>query len=308
MNSTHNTHRKTLVNEGIISDDKPSVKKNYDLDNPTIRTRILRYVSDHVASKRFELITCRDDLDVIRDNDYVICPSYYGVRSMAVIISRNSQFYAITFTKKGDRRQSSTTLFPIDVAFDRSLYCGTIFDGIFFQHGEVKYFVIDEVYLLEGINQMLKPKDERLNDLSSVFKYKVRQTQNYQIYINRCYDLSSGSLRQLNEKICSDVNINEIVFYPKRHGKKVYSYTILPSDRNEHIVKISVFKMRKTKSPDVFKLYTLNDTKMGVAYIPDTATSKKCRAWFQDSRKTELRVKCQMSSESAKWIPVEMED
>ncbi|XWV24826.1 mg600 protein [Tupanvirus deep ocean] len=283
--------------------------KNANLGSREVKNKILKYLysSNINLNLKYEIITNIKDLDNIKDNDYIICPRFGGTRSWILFFQIDNNYYAVNFPKHSQRKKEDLYIHPIEMSVSKQFYRGTIMEGIFFKMDEKKYLVVDEVYMLEGQNQLLKPKDDRLNYLKKYFQTYTNINENYYMYVSQYFTLSKSSLKELYEKIKSDPKIQDIIFYPKIFGRKIYNYTIIDSDLVDNVIKLSQFYMQKTASPDVFNLLAPNSkNKIDIAYIPDTYTSKMCRQWFKDNKAKELLVKCQMDMEKKKWVPIEL--
>ena len=204
-------------------------------------------------------------------------------------------------------KNSGLRIHPIDLGVSPEFYRGTIMEGIYFRMDEKRYLVVDEVYVLAGKNQLSKSKDDRMDYLSKYFKDSVRSNQNFTIYVSHFFQISKQSLYELNNKIKNDTKIRELLFYPKMYGRPIYAYTIIDSDLVDNVVKLAKFRIKKTASPDVYHLISIDSgEKIDIAHIPNISTSKTCRQWFKDYNAKELVVKCRLDNEKKKWIPVEL--
>lgn len=285
-----------------------TIIKNHQLGSDNTKNKILRYLYNHVnLNYRQEMIANEKDLDNIRDNDYIICPRFSGSRSWIIFIQFGSYYYAVSFPKHSQRKKEELIIHPIDIIVTKEFYHGTIMEGIYYKNDQIKYLIIDEVYMLAGVDQLLKPKDDRLNNLSQYLRKDTRTKPNYYIYVSQFFYINKKNLIELYHKIKTDAKIQEIIFYPINFGMKIFSYTIINSDLIDNIVKISKFRLQKTASPDVYNLLPLNSNcKIDIAYIPDIKTSKKCKQWFKDKKTKEVLAKCQLHIENNKWIPIEL--
>lgn len=283
--------------------------KNADLDAVNVRNRIFKYLHENVNTEvSLVNINSTKDLDTIRDGEYIVCPRLEGTRSWILFFKSNDVYYAVNFPKHNIRKQTDCVIHPINMNISKNLYYGTIMEGIYFSVGPKKCLVVDEVYILAGEDQLSKSKDDRLIDLSNIIPKSIIHNPNYHFSVSQFYQTDKKSLKDLYEKIKSDDRIQDLIFYPKIYGKKIFSYTIIESDLIDHIIKLSVFYLLRTDNIDVYKLLTIpNKEKIGLAYIPDIETSKKCRQWFKDNKnKKRLKVKCRMDMSKNKWIPFEL--
>jgi len=282
--------------------------KNVNLESTQVKNNILKYLYSQInVNIKYEYIVGHKDLDNIRDNEYIICPRFHGTRSWIIFCQIGDIYYAVSFPKIRNY-DKNIIIHPIEIGVTKNFYYGTIMEGIFFKIEDNRYLVIDEVYILAGQNQLLKSKDDRLNFLSQCMTNNIVQNATYRIYPCQYFQVNKKGLKELYEKIKADTKIQEISFYPKLFGRKIYKYTIIDSDLIDNIIKYTKFRMQKTNNPDVYNLLSLTtDNKIDIAYIPDMETSKKCKQWFKDRKKEkELVVRCQMNNDKKKWIPFEL--
>ncbi len=282
--------------------------KNPNIQAPETKNMILKYLYSKVnLDMKQDNILNMSDLDTIKSNDYIICPRFSGTRCWILFFEHNDSYYAVSFPKHSQRKKEQINIYPIDCRASKELYRGTIMEGIYFKFDEVRYLVIDEVHVISGENQLLKSKDDRLDHLANYLKSNIQISSTFHIYVSQFYQINKNSLKKLFEKLKSDTNIQEIIFYPKIYGGKIYRYTIIDEDLTDHVIKLAYFNLQKTPNPDVYNLMCGNtNTKVDIAYIPDIECSKKCKRWFKDHKKNILPVKCQMDMDKNKWIPIEL--
>ena len=283
--------------------------KNNNLASIDTKNKILNYLYQRAKLNiKHENIAGEKDLDQIRDNEYIICPRFSGTRSWILFFKSDEIYYAVNFPKHSQQKKKDIQIYPINISVTKDFYHGTIMEGIYFRIDDTRYLVIDEVYMLAGQNQLLKPKDSRLNELTQFITKNTMRNQNFNIFVAQFFQTDKKNLQELYEKIKSDTKIQEIIFYPKIYGRKIYSYTVLDSDLVENIIKYIRFIMQKTDKADVYNLLSSSSgNKIAIAYIPDMETSKRCKQWFKDNKsKKELNVKCQIDTEKNKWIPIEL--
>lgn len=293
--------------------------KNNGLNTEKVKSKILNFIFSNGINldTDYSIIANDEDLDNIRDNDYIICPRVTGTRSWVIFFHDGDYYYAISLPKhfligRGKNRKKNIHLdkviiYPIDISASKEMYRGTIMEGIYFRMDNRCFLIIDEVYLLAGQNQIIKQKTDRLNYLSNYIKHATNISQKYSMYVCQYFEINEKSLKDLYEKIKADPKIREIIFYPKNYGRKIYSYTILDTDLVEYIIRISQFYLQKTINPDVYNILSIDDRKkIDIAYIPNINTSKKCKQWFKEKRSEILLVKFQMDMDTKKWVPIDI--
>lgn len=284
--------------------------KNADLNEPKIRNKIFKYLINKLdGDQKIEPITKNKDLDTIRDNNYVICPRFAGSRSWIIFFSTKSNFYGVSFPKHNINKQSDIRIFPVGFEAKKKIYRGTIMEGVFCRENEERYFVVDEIHTYAGENQLLKTKQDRLRHLSDNLIHDFIMKNNFRLYISQVYSTKSQDIIELYSKIKADAKIQEIIFYPQIYGNKIYKYSVIDKDLNADVINLSKFEMHITPSPDVYNLIDINsEKKIGIAYIPDIATSKECKSWFKSNKTKKLTVNCKLHMEKNRWIPIEIVD
>ena len=286
-------------------------KKNINLNSDGTRRKIFKFLIENTAKINDSIIpiTSIDNLDQIKNNEYIVCPVLHGTRSWILFFKSNNDYYAVNFPKHHERKRDSIVIHPIDIKVSEDYYLGTIASGVYFNRQNERYIVIDEVYMLCGNSQLFKYKDDRLDNIASSLNTDTIQSQKFHIYVSQYFKISEKGLTDLFHKIKTDPNIRDIVFCPRLSNMQSYSYTIIKSDLVEEVTKLYVFKLQKTNSEDVYNvLDKKTGAKIDIAYIPDIITSKKCKQWFKGKKITELLVKCKFHTDRKKWIPVEICD
>lgn len=284
--------------------------KNLNLNDIGTKNKIFKYLhkSGIKLDTKHENILRTEDLDNLKNGDYIICPIFKGIRCLIIFLRVEDQYYAVSFPKYS-KRDEKLRFHPIKINVGKELYRGTIMEGVYYKMDNINYLVIDEVYILSGEKQLLMTKDDRLSYLTNYLKKQIKLNPYYYMYVSQYYDINPESLTDLYDKIKSSGNpiIYSLLFYPKLYGRKVYTYTINDADLIDNIIKLTYFMLQKTNSPDVYNLLALNTgKKIDIAYIPDIDTSKKCKQWFKDYKCQELLVKCQMNMKHKKWVPVDL--
>lgn len=283
--------------------------KNYQINSPQIKNQIFRYLHSNVTNPPdHDLILKESDLDIIKNSDYIICPKFNGIRSWIICMRIENVYYSIIFPRY-NRKPSNIVIKPLEIPMSKMFYHGTILEGIHYLMDDVNNILIDEVYMIGGEDQTIKSKEDRLNYLSGCLMKGLMRNSFYNIFVSQFFQVDKNSIKELYQKIKSDTTIQGIIFYPKIYKQlKIFTYTILDSDLENDIIKISSFKMIKTPKPDVYDLLSMESSneKVDIALVPDMESSKKYKSWFNDSGKKKLQVRCRWHEEKKKWIPIEV--
>jgi len=285
--------------------------KNSGLEKTETKKMILKYLYQKVKSNDpIKPILESTDLDIIKNNDYIICPRVNGVRSWVIFFKHNNVHYAVNFPKQNIDKQSKLHIFPINMSAHPDLYAGTIMEGIYCSVDDHRQITIDNVHWLCGSNQNIKNHSDKLDMMRDIISKKLTQNEKFTMNASNYYRTTSSDILELFDKIRKDTSVGEIIFYPELtlRGRPSYQYTILDTDLHIETIVLSSFLMTKTTKPDVYDLECLSermDTE--IAYIPDIETSKRCKGWFKGIRdKTPtITVTCKFLSDRNKWIPIE---
>lgn len=286
--------------------------KNQDISSDATKNFILSHLHKHIddVHRPIKNIIDWSVVDNIRDDDYIAYPRHIGTRSWVLFISHDNNYYAVSFPQHNIRKRDNINIYPVDIQASKQLYAGvgTIMEGIYYNENNHKRLIIDNIYYLGGKSQITKTKMDRLNYLRKLIRTKFSFNRNYSLYISRYYTLDRNGLYDLYNTVKSSEYIQEIIFCPSNFDGVSYRYTVLNTDMQDDVVKYCTLNMAKTKSPDVYKLSSLsNGSEVGIAYIPDTKTSKMCKSWYNKRTKTQT-VKCVMDINMDKWIPLELVD
>lgn len=297
------------------------------------------YSAIDISKFRYKILEFEEDLELISGN-FFISPNFSGLNCLMIFVEINKKNYSYlidrkTLTyRKSQINLDSINFFPINLKLDRSIYYGTVFDGILIQQKTKRTFVITDVYQFRGKNL----EDDKLNS----------KLINIKTYLNNVYNPSMGDIELLINKI-NDITyieklvitdipkyktlpIRGIVFHPEVSGTKLiylFNNKIKSEEPKAETKKpkirlicktdepvIITFEMRKTNIPDVYKLFLIEKIKrsgkdilmcrkMDIAYIPTKQCSFMCRELVKMSPNGKVLMKCKYDIEKEKWIPIE---
>lgn len=287
------------------------VRKNLDLNCENVKKTIFKYLYSHELNHMlsYDIINNFSDINSIKEGDYIICPKYEGTRSWILFFyDKNTEvYYAVNFPKHNIRKRNEIRIFPLDIQANPIFYLGSIMEGIYYKYEDTKYLIIDEVYYFAGEDQSLKSKDARLNFITNNLKHISYASNKIYIHVSKYYNINKSSLTELFNIVKTDDRVQELTFYPRNIGSKIYTYAIKDDDLIDHVITVGIYVMQKTSKTEVYNMIVpKSKDKIGIAYIPNMETSKKCKKWFTNNKKKELLVKFQKDSVTKKWIPVEL--
>lgn len=304
--------------------------------------KIIDYESDlniltkqkHYLSANFNGINCLLVFTKIKD------------KYMSFLVDRKTLTYNINQIKIENVK---TTY--VNIKLDNSIYNGTIFDGIYINNkrNRTRTFVITDVYYFLGKNITDDDIKHKFMNVTEYLKSNMKtdnRINNLKLSINKLYEPSD--IRELLKDMekSKSIDLKGIVFYPNKSGTKLIflntdrkhdvvtnsqSYSQLqshspksvPSPKSKKVKYIAkndkpiyaVLEIRKTKDPDVYKVFALNTQdedgikfkKLGIASIPNTNCSVLCRNIFENKKNDRALMKCLFNNSKNKWIPLEEE-
>lgn len=282
--------------------------KNKDLNDPSICNMITGYLKemDVPGTVNYKMIDGEDDLEVIKNGNYVAIPRFKGTPIWLCVFRKHDVYYAVTFPKVFKNSKYNIKVYPIKMMFPSSSYKGSIMEGTYCQDRGVSYVIINDAYYLSGKNLALMSRETRLAKALRHLGKCTSTDENYKMFVSIHYSLNKFSLSLLFDKIKEDNNVTHVCFYPQQMDTEAYEYVVKEEDKVEHLVKKGIFDMVKGKGPDVYHLCFIDsDRKMELAYIPNITVSKMCSGWFKKDVK-KVRASCNYDSVSGKYIPVEL--
>lgn len=281
-------------------------KKNLNLESTCVKQKILRYLSTYnIKNTNINELSKDNEIDYIVNNDYIVCPQIRGTRSWFIIKKFDDCYYAVTFPKK-IHKNTNIVVYPIELSLKKTLYDGTIMEGMCHKYKNERYMIVDDVYLLKNENQLIFSKNDRLDKLTDVLNDSVTHTNMHHLYVSQRFKLTRFDLIDLYEKIKLDNRIESLVFFPNILGKPLFKYTIVEADMIDDVVRYNSFIMKKTTLPDIYHLYVSDTTlSYSIASVPDQHYSKLYRKWFKNSDGKDIYVKCKMNNNDEQlWIPI----
>lgn len=281
--------------------------KNKDLHEPAVMEMILSYLHEMQIPVDREVISIQsyEDLDHIKNADYVVLPVFEGTPIWFCIFTKADAYYAVTFPRFLKRNVYNVKIYPINMKFSKSIYAGTIMEGTVFQNGGSSYLVITDAHYLAGQRLTTMSREGRLNRIKLALQdHSTITDEKYNLSISICYHLDKFSLDTLFSYIRNATNVTRLHFCPNNAGSKVYEYVLMDEDRYWNIVRKGIFDLQKIGS-DVYHLcHVDSNERVGIAYIPDIHVSKMCAAWFKGRNK--VRAVCIQDNVTQKYVPSEL--
>lgn len=336
--------------------DREDNTNNSFINQQYIKQQLIKYIYETIDISKFKykLIEYEYDLSLLKEMNYFISPNYNGINCLLVFIKIKDRFYSFMV----DRRTLSyninqvnidnVKIFPVTVRLDKSIYNGTIIDGVLLYNrnkNKNRNFMINDIYYFRG-NDLTQDKiNFKLLNIStyleSYYKNDI-QLNDITFFVNKLYEIYEIK-KLVNDYIPKSklrTSIKGLVFYPEISGTKlIYLYNNCSQDKEKvtsyppitvsPIIKqvrdcinldnlkgkiTAVFRMKKTDTVDVYKLYLgktiekdnkklLKYINYCLAYIPSKECSFFCKDLFEKLNTDSILVECQYVPDKDKWIP-----
>ena len=258
------------ANRGYGSDrsnqDRSSQNQNQNMDErrrffAELNRSLVSWVYDSIEMSRYNFRMLKDvsDLSMLLTNRYYMSGNYSGVNCFLVFTKLKGKFYSFIVERKMlsysiDKMDwDSLRITNINVVVDQAIYNGTIFDGIYFNRGDINKFTITDAYRFKGTDYSVIDLKLKLTELKYYFERLNTQvgrsnpngqngqnSQNAQnkrvsieIDINKIYDVADFD-SVINTKLHIDSTMPRgICFYPEKSGTKlIFNYEHRPNILN----------------------------------------------------------------------------
>lgn len=273
-----------------------------------IKYDIVSYLQRYINLNdiKFKLIRDNNDLNYIKNNNYLITPNYNGINYLLVFIDIKGIKYSVLIDKKHIKHNinfNDINIISIKLRASDELYKGTILDGKLLKQDNMSSFVVLDSYLLQGSNDIMKYTiDDRIKKIDKCINQDIIIDTNLlkmTVKLTKFYELSEIE-NLVNKMKTTNVSVNGIIFL----NKKNVNHYLFYEKKNNNIN--AVFLMKKTDVIDVYDLYIYNDknelVKKGIAGVPSMEISLMCRKLFED--KDSINMLCGYSDKFDKWIPI----
>lgn len=293
----------------------------------------------NISKFRYKILEFEEDLDLISDN-YFLSPNFSGLNCLMIFVEINKKNHSYLIDKNTLKyRRSHVVLedvksYPINVKLERTIYYGSVFDGILVQQKNKKLFIITDVYQFRGKNIEDEKINLKLMNIKTYFDsvYNPSSSNDIEISINKLYPIT-----HIEKMVTVDIPKNKtipirgIVFYPEISDTKLiflFNNKIKSDEVKKEVRKpkirlicktdepvIITFEMRKTNIPDVYKLFLIEEIKregkkvlmckkIDIAYIPTKQCSFMCRELIKMSSNEKVLMNCKYDKEKEKWVPI----
>ena len=188
-----------------------------------IKKQIINYLYKciNLSKYKYVIINTEDDLNILLKQKYYITINYQGINCLFVFFKIVDKYYSCFIDRKtltyniSQINIDNVKIYSINFDFDKELYKGTIFDGIYIKKD--KKFIINDIYMFMG-NDLSEEKIKNKYLNINAYINNSKKNNNIDISLNKLYHIFD-----INEVVSNniDTNIKGYVFYPEISGIKL---------------------------------------------------------------------------------------
>ena len=305
-----------------------------DLD---IKTKIIDYLfnSLELYKFRFKMLDNLQQLEFLKDNAHYVSPNFKGYNYFLIFMKIDNLSYCLAIDKKKITYQKNklninmTKVIKLNIKAIHTLFKGSIFDCKFINNNTM---IIKDCYKLMGNSLLQMEMFQKLSYLSKIIDNQIYNNSYFDIKINKLYKYEE--LDNLIKHIIPKCkyNIQGLVFFPSYSGITII-YTNNTNKQNKPLIEKNdnienvtynlitdiknILKNRaycyenegerkkllieRTDISDVYNVFE-NDTRIGIAHIPNMKTSEYCRNELNEGE-TKM-FNCIFNNKYKKWLPL----
>lgn len=194
------------------------------------KKNIFNYINSKIdlLQYKYKLMEYMDELEVFRKEKYYASINYLGINNLLIFVRINDKYYSVLIDKKSIPRPNinfnDILMFPFNMRFNKSIYDGTILDGILLinKATKKKVFMLTDIYYLKGNDLRNDNLKNKLLNFSVYLKNAPNNdNDNYSIEINKIYNFSEFNKLDDDMNKASYYEHKGYAFYPEISGKKL---------------------------------------------------------------------------------------
>lgn len=276
-----------------------------DIKDELLKSFILKKLDKFYYLKKKKIIT-EEELELIKNNKYPIFIEYNSYRVTIFLTKYQNRNYCILIDQNIPNK---VKMLITKIRFNQELYQNdTIFEAeiVFNKNWDILLYDLKvykgEVITLD-INEKLKKIEYILNNEYLEDKYmnlgclKVKK----KYYYKDLGDIILKKIDQSNYLVTGLSFIDSENYYLINFQNKIFT-----ENDNENIkskeLKNKYFEIRNNIMPDIYELYDINKSKVGIACISNLETSELCIDILDN--KDNGVVECKYNNKFKKWEPI----
>lgn len=308
-----------------------------DLD---VKNKIIDYLfhSVNLSNYRFNMLDDIKQLNFLKNNKHLVSPNFKGFNYFLIFTKVNNISYCVVIDKKKFSYHKNkinikmVKIIKLKIRSSSSMFRGSIFDAKLIYNKEKYIMLIKDCYKIIGNDLTKMEMTEKMTYLNNILNNQISDNPYFDIKINKLFDYEK--LEDLINNIIpsSKLDIQGLIFYPKYSGiqiiytsgkkqKKVEinsneniknsSFDMITNIKNilksreysyEQEGKKEKLKLEKTNIIDVYNVIDNENSKLGIAHIPNIKISSYCQEIFKEVN--EKLFLCVYNNNFKKWIPL----
>lgn len=278
-----------------------------DIKDELLKSFILKKLDEFYYLKKKKIIT-EEDLDLIKDNRYPIFIEYNSYRVTIFLTKYQNRNYCILIDQNIPNK---VKMLIIKLRFHPELYLkDTIFEAevVLNKNKNWDILLYDlKLYKGEEINLEI---DEKLKKIENILKTeytndKYMNLGNLKVkksyYFKDLREIILKKIDQSNYLVTGLSFIDQENYYLINFQNKIFTENDNVKVKTKEM-KNKFFEIKDTIMPDIYELYDINKTKVGIACISNLDISDLCSNILEN--KDSGIVECKYNNKFKKWEPI----
>jgi hypothetical protein len=278
-----------------------------DIKDELLKSFILKKLDEFYYLKKKKIIT-EEELDLIKNNKYPIFIEYNSYRVTIFLTKYQNRNYCILIDQNIPNK---VKMLIIKLRFHQDLYTNdTIFEAEIVLNKNKKWDILIydlKFYKGEKINLNVLEKLNKINDILTHEYINDKYMNLGNLKVKKYYhfkdlgDIILKKIDQSNYLVTGLSFIDEENYYLINFQNKVFTENDNVKVKTKEL-KNKYFEIKDTVMPDIYDLYDINKTKVGIACISNLETSELCIN-ILESKESGL-VECKYNNKFKKWEPI----
>ena len=278
-----------------------------DIKDELLKSFILKKLDEFYYLKKKKIIT-EEELELIKNNKYPIFIEYnsyrvtifltkYQNRNYCILIDQNipnKVKMLITKIRFNQELYQDDTIFEAEIVLNKNnSWDILIYDLKLFKGEEVNLDIEDKLQKIENIIKY-DYKDDKYMNLANL---KVKK----KYYFKDLGEIILKRIEQSEYLVTGLSFIDQENYYLINFQNKIFTENENENTKSKEF-KNKYFEIKDTLMPDIYELFDINKTKVGIACISNLETSELCINILES--KDSGFVECKYNNKFKKWEPI----
>jgi len=277
-----------------------------DIKDELLKSFILKKLDEFYYLKKKKIIT-EEELEIIKNNKYPIFIEYNSYRVIIFLTKYQNKNYCILIDQNIPNK---VKMLITKIRFDKNLYQDTIFEAeiVLNKNNNWDILIYDlKVYKGETITSNIDEKISKIEDIikNEYIDDKYMNLGNLKVkkkyYFKDLEDIILNKIDQSNYLVTGLSFIDQENYYIINFQNKIFTEKDDENIKSKEL-KNKIFEIKDSIMPDIYDLFDINKTKVGIACISNLETSELCTKILDN--KDSCFVECKYNNKFKKWEPI----